>query len=83
MRFHATLRQLWPAILIMAGMLRAQSPTPLQSTGPYIYQGCFNDAQNTRSLSAYSFIDPGMTVELCAQFCQFFPIFGVEFGMRA
>jgi hypothetical protein len=81
MPFQTTLGRLWLAILIMAGMLHAQSPPPVPSVGPYVYQGCYNDGQDTRSLSAHSFDDKGMTVELCAEFCQFYPIFGVEFGM--
>jgi hypothetical protein len=53
--------------------------------GNYVYNGCWHEANNTRTLVLASLLDPvAMTVEVCETFCSAggFPAFGVEFGQE-
>ena len=61
------------------------SPTPtgpivVQSVGNYAFQGCYNEATNSRALTGASFVSNVMTVEMCATNCASYTWFGVEFG---
>jgi len=46
----------------------------------YTYAGCWTDSVATRVLTGNSKADDLMTVEMCAQHCTGFGIFGVEYG---
>jgi hypothetical protein len=52
-----------------------------QTVGPYTFQGCYTEATGQRALSAASFFDyTAMTLEECANDCNGYTYFGVEYG---
>jgi hypothetical protein len=48
----------------------------------YTDEGCYTEATSERALSAYTYINNGMTVELCAAACVGYTYFGVEYGVQ-
>ena len=55
-------------------------PTVVQSVGGYVSQGCWSEATTGRALSAAAFANDSMTIEMCAQDCKGYAMFGVEYG---
>jgi hypothetical protein len=55
------------------------TPTPTPYPG-YATTGCYTEATNMRALSGATYINNGMTVEICASACSGFAMFGVEYG---
>lgn len=60
----------------------AQLPIPgtPEVIGDYNSYHCYTEATSGRALSATSFTDSAMTLDKCANFCQGYMYFGVEFG---
>ncbi|KAE9365731.1 WSC-domain-containing protein, partial [Stipitochalara longipes BDJ] len=48
----------------------------------YTDEGCYTEATSERALSAYTYNNGGMTVELCAAACVGYTYFGVEYGTQ-
>ena len=55
-------------------------PTIVQSVGGYVSQGCWSEATTGRALNARTFYNDSMTIEMCAQYCKAYAMFGVEYG---
>lgn len=55
-------------------------PTQPEIVGAYKSYGCVTEADQTRALTARSFVDAGMTLERCASFCSAYTYFGVEYA---
>ena len=55
-------------------------PTIVQSVGNYVSQGCWSEATTGRALNAGTFYNDSMTIEMCAQDCKGYAMFGVEYG---
>ncbi|POS79507.1 hypothetical protein DHEL01_v202090 [Diaporthe helianthi] len=55
-------------------------PTQPDAVGAYKSYGCVTEADQTRALTARSFVDSGMTLERCASFCSAYTYFGVEYA---
>lgn len=55
-------------------------PTQPETVGAYETYGCVTEADQTRALTARSFVDGGMTLERCASFCSAYTYFGVEYA---
>lgn len=55
-------------------------PTQPETVGAYKSYGCVTEADQTRALTARSFVDSGMTLERCASFCSAYTYFGVEYA---
>lgn len=56
-------------------------PSP-QHVGKYKYQGCYTDNTADRSLTGLVVRDSAMTLELCAEICDDYSWFGVEYGTQ-
>lgn len=56
------------------------APTQPETVGAYKTYGCMTEADQTRALTARSFVDAGMTLERCASFCSAYTYFGVEYA---
>lgn len=55
-------------------------PTQPEVVGAYKTYGCVTEADQTRALTARSFVDAGMTLDRCATFCSAYTYFGVEYA---
>lgn len=55
-------------------------PTQPETVGAYKTYRCVTEADQTRALTARSFVDAGMTLERCASFCSAYTYFGVEYA---
>ncbi|TLS26598.1 hypothetical protein PpBr36_04227 [Pyricularia pennisetigena] len=55
-------------------------PAPKQSVGSFKYQGCFTENNGPRALQGKNYFNDLMTLELCAQACGGFKLFGVQYG---
>ncbi|KAK0655609.1 WSC domain-containing protein [Cercophora newfieldiana] len=59
--------------------------TPLVAppvVGEYIYQGCYTDKQDARALSGDVFRFDQMDPDICADACEGYPWFGLEYGTQ-
>ncbi|EHL00441.1 putative fungistatic metabolite [Glarea lozoyensis 74030] len=54
-------------------------PSVKQTVGAYVFQGCYTEAASGRALSAKSYFNDMMTLEMCAMACAGFQWFGVEY----
>ncbi|KAL1870843.1 hypothetical protein Daus18300_004931 [Diaporthe australafricana] len=59
------------------------TPTQPETVGAYTSFGCVTEADQTRALTARSFVDGGMTLERCATFCSAYTYFGVEYARES
>ena len=50
------------------------------TVGKYSFQGCITEGNGIRALSAASTANDGMTLEVCAAYCDSFTYFGTEYG---
>lgn len=58
----------------------APTPTVKDPVGGWDFEGCYTETDNGRALSGKTFADDDMTLEDCAEFCDEFQLFGVEYG---
>lgn len=56
------------------------APSNPSTVGTFLYQSCWTDSVGARALSGPSEIQAGMTVEMCAAFCDGHAYFGVEYA---
>lgn len=78
----AAIVQASPAVTSTCSSAPVPSAPPV---GSYVYNGCWNEAVNTRTLNLDFLMDAeAMTVQECETFCANggFPVFGVEFGTQ-
>lgn len=60
----------------------ATSPAVRERVGDWAFQGCYteNKAGGGRALELKSLVDPMMTLDLCASYCEGFTRFGAQYG---
>lgn len=57
------------------------APTIPKTVGFYTYAGCYTEATNKRALGSAKKVDyASMTVEICAEFCKSYSMFGLEYS---
>jgi hypothetical protein len=56
------------------------APSNPATVGAFSYQSCWTDSVGARSLTGTNEMQAGMTVEMCATFCDGYEYFGVEYG---
>lgn len=59
---------------------KTTGPTVVQTAGCYTYVDCYQEHPNGRALNAKSFDNKNLTNEACAEFCQGYKYFGMEYG---
>ncbi|KAI9148437.1 WSC domain-containing protein [Paramyrothecium foliicola] len=55
-------------------------PAVREVVGDYTFQGCYTEATGARALSGKTWADDSMNLEKCAEACDDFVYFGVEYG---
>ncbi|KAK0638658.1 hypothetical protein B0T16DRAFT_228203 [Cercophora newfieldiana] len=60
----------------------SEAPVPSHpaTIGSWIFSGCRTEATGTRALSGKATASSDMTLEICADFCEGFELFGTEYG---
>ena len=56
------------------------TPTVKDPVGDWDFEGCYTETTTGRALSGKTFADDDMTLDDCAEFCDEFQLFGVEYG---
>ncbi|KAF8437730.1 WSC domain-containing protein [Terfezia claveryi] len=69
-----------PVTKAFDGVVGKGTPHIVQSTKNFTYQGCYSEATGGRALTGKSISSVNVNVQFCADYCEAYTYFGVEYG---